>query len=199
MRIHEIILIPGAGHAGHGVYERGHFTDAHAEVDLVDNYARTIIEELDNSLIRYRVVNTRKAPGTPYINRFDFALPHCLPIVLTMGWIESKKVRAMHNVSAISAHKDAPPRLVAEFADAMRHWGGLYVHGHRCAEPMEQDAPGITIAPFQINGPNTADYAQRLDKLGRDLGRVIVDFCRSRQDDAAIRITAGGFARNKVL
>lgn len=199
MRIHEIILIPGAGHAGTGVYDRGHVSDVYAEVDLVDNYARTMMEELDNSLIRYRVVNTRKAPGTPHSQRFDMAFPHCLPVSLNVGWIDSKKVRALHNVSTIAAHKDAPPRLVAELADALRHWGGLYVHGHRCAEPVAQEEPGISLAPFQINGPKASDYAQRLDKLGRDLGRVFVDFCRGRQDDAAIPFVSGALAKNRVF
>ncbi len=195
MRIHEILLIPGAGHAGRGVYERGHQVDAYAEVDLVDIYARTIREELDNSLIRYRMVNTRKAPGTAYAYRHEEAYPHCLPVDLTIGWNGSKKALPMHNASVISAHPDAPPGLVEQLADALRHWGGLYVHGHRCAEPFEQERRGITIAPFQVNGRHADDYAKHLDKLGRDLGRVFVDFCRGRQDDAAIKIASGGWLK----
>ncbi len=199
MRIHEILLIPGAGHAGPSVYNRGHVVDAYAEVDLVDLYARTIREELDNSLVRYRVVNTRKAPGTPFSERFKEAYPHVLPLTLNIGWIDAKKMRSLYNVSTITAHKDVPQRLVAELADCMRHWGGLYVHGHRCAEPSEQHEPGMTIAPFQINGPGSKDYAQRLDKLGRDIGRTIVDFCRLRSDDAAIKFNSGGFAKTRTL
>ncbi len=191
MRIHEIILIPGAGHSGHGVYERGHQVAAYAEVDLVDVYARTIREELDNSLIRYRVVNTRKAPGTPLTERHAAALPHCLPLDLRIGWSDAK-TPAVHNLSTISAHSTAPAALVEQLADALRHWGGLYVHGHRCAEPVEQQAAGITVAPFQVNGRNASAYAEHLDKLGRDLGRVIVDFCRGRADDAAIKFNSGG-------
>ncbi len=191
MRIHEIILIPGAGHSGHGLYERGHIVEAYAEVDLVDVYARTIREELDNSLIRYRVVNTRKAPGTPLGARHNDVFPHCLPLDLTVGWNEGK-VKPLHNHSAISAHPNAPARLVAQLAETLRHWGGLYVHGHRCLEPTEKKTAGITLAPFVINGRHADGYAKHLDKLGRDLGRVIVDFLRSRSDDAAIKFNAGG-------
>lgn len=193
MRIHEFLLIPGAGHAGRGIYERGHQVEAYAEVDLVDLYVRTIVEELDNSLIRYRVVNTRKAPGTPHLERYDAALPYVLPVHLTVGWNPSKKTTPMHNSSAITAHRLCPPRLIEQLADTLRHWGGLYVHGHRCAEPTEQKELGITIAPFQVNGRNAKEYAQHLDKLGRDIGRVFTDFCRSRQDDAAVRFNSGGF------
>ncbi len=195
MRIHEIILIPGAGHAGYGVYERGHQVDAYAEVDLVDAYARTIREELDNSLIRYRIINTRKAPGTPYADRHGQAFVHCLPLDLTVGWNAAKKATPLHNASTISAHPTAPPALVEQLADVLRHWGGLYVHGHRCAEPVEQQGVGITIAPFQINGRHAAEYAKHLDKLGRDIGRALVDFCRGRQDDAAVRFMAGGWQK----
>ncbi len=194
-RIHEIILIPGAGHAGRGIYERGHEVDAYAEVDLVDLYARTIREELDNSLIRYRIVNTRKAPGTPHTHRFDDAFPNCLPVQLTVGWNTARKATPIHNLSVISANKDCPQRLVAQLADCLRLWGGLYVHGHRCAEPAQQAELGITIAPFQINGRHAGEYAKHLDKLGRDIGRVFVDFCRSRQDDAAIKFVSGGMQK----
>lgn len=195
MRIHELILIPGAGHAGRGIYERGHQVDAYAEVDLVDLYARTIREELDNSLIRYRMVNTRKAPGTPHTQRFDDVFPHCLAVQLTVGWKASKKATPLHNCSTISAHPSTPGRLVEQLADCLRHWGGLYVHGHRCVEPATQEEFGMTIAPFQINGRHAGEYAKHLDKLGRDIGRVFVDFCRNRQDDAAIKFVSGGMQR----
>lgn len=195
MAINEIILIPGAGHAGSGIYERGHQVDAFAEVDLVDVYARTMIEELDNSLIRYRVINTRKAPGTPHDQRYSQVFPNCFPIMLKMGWCGFKK--ALHNASFISAHKDVPKALVEELAEALRHWGGLYVHGHRCLEPTEQKEPGITMAPFQINGHRAADYSRHLDKLGRDIGVILVDFCRARGEGAAIPFRSGGFARSQ--
>lgn len=195
MRIHEFILIPGAGHAGKGLYDRGHEVDAYAEVDLVDKYVRTMIEELDNSLIRYRVINTRHAPGTPYLDRFNDVFPNCLPLMFTVGWCANKKAIPIHNFSTLSAHADVPQKLVAEVADVLRHWGGLYVHGHRCSEPTEQEAPGITVAPFQINGRNANDYARHLDKLGRDLGRILVDFTRTRGDGAAIPFRSGGMQR----
>lgn len=189
MRIHEFLLIPGAGHAGRGVYDRGHVTDALAEVDLVDKLVQTVREELDNSLIRHRLVNTRKAPGTPLSERYAQVFPQSLAINFVIG-MDSKKVRSMGNMSIITGHPDVPSKLLTEITEVCRHWGGLYVHGHRVAEADVQEAPGITISPFQINGRNASDYAQHLPKLGRDLGRLFIDFCRGRGDDAAIKFAS---------
>lgn len=197
MRIHEFILIPGAGHAGSGVYDRGHVTDALAEVDLVDRVVQTIIEELDNSLVRYRLVNTRKAPGTPLSERYSLVFPHCLPIAFKIG-MDAKKVRAMSNVSMVWAHTSVPNKLASEIADVMRHWGSLYVHGHRTANIGEQEDQGITLSPFQINGRHAEEYARHLPKLGRDLGRMLVDFCRARQDDAAVKFTSNPPVRGRA-
>lgn len=189
MRIHEFIIIPGAGHQGPNVYDRGHAVGRLAEVDLVDKVVSTICEELDNSLIRYRLINTRKAPGTPLANRYDAALPHCMPVSVRIGKIAGRSIA--NNFSTVFAHSDVPHALGREIAECLRHWGGLYVHGHRCSEPAAQDEPGLTIFPFQINGNNAEDYAQHLTKLGRDLGRVLTDFTKSRGDDAAIKGQSG--------
>ncbi len=190
MRIHSIVLIPGAGHSGPGVYDRGHVIGNMAEVDLVDIYVRTIVEEFENSLLRHRVVPTRKAPGTHIDDRYDEIFEYELPVLCKMGWNDIKKGRAMSNFSSVYAGEDVPLGLAREVADVMRHWGQLYVHGHRTSDVIQQKARGLTLVPFQINGHEADSYAKHLDKLGRDLGKTLVDLCRLRKDGAAIDFKA---------
>lgn len=188
-RIHEIVLIPSAGHLGPGVYTRGHTVDAMAEVDLVDQYVRSLVDELDQSSIRYRVVPTRKCPGIEPGRRYDStAEAKSLPILCTIGWDKSVNKSADANRSAVRFSGSVPSALAYGLVETMAHWGSLYVHGHRQSTPVQdQSLPGIVLEPFRINGPSAMQYAARLDKLGRDLGRFIVDYCLGKNTGTAIR------------
>ncbi len=186
-RIHEILLIPGAGHLGAGGYSRGHTIDAFAEVDLVDKYVAAMRDELDQSGIRTRVAPTRKAPGLHIQDLYDSAQAFVLPVLCTIGWNLARNLSAAHNVSTVQYGPEVPARLAMGLADVLGHWGGLYVFGHRRGAPAPFNGRGIVLEPFRINGPNVRDYAQRLDALGRDLGRHILDYCRARLDDAVVQ------------
>ena len=187
-RIHEILIIPAAGHGGPGVYSRGATIDTLAEVDIVDQYVRSLVDELDQSSIRHRVVPTRRAPGTPENSRFDLVQDHILPIVCSVGWDPSKNKLSSANISTVRFGLDMPHAFAAGLVDAMAHWGSLYVHGHRRSTPLgAEGVRGIVLEPFRINGPSALQYAAKLDKLGRDLGRYIADYCFMKNTGTAIR------------
>lgn len=185
-RIHEIVIIPSAGHQGAG-YSRGHTADALAEVDIVDQYVRSLVDELENAAIRHRVVATRKAPGTSPENWFQNC-EHSLPVLCTVGWDKSVNKSSTQNVSAVRFGPEVSAILASGLVDTMAHWGSLYVHGHRRATPVQDEkARGIVVEPFRLNGPGAKEYAARLDKLGRDLGRFIADYCVGKNTHTAIR------------
>ncbi len=199
MKIHELLIIPGAGHAGINSYDRGRITDNYAEVDLVDRYVETMIEELDQSLIRYRVVNTRKAPGTPLKERLKESHPHCLPVFCSVGWNDSKKIRAINNVSVVTSAPQVPIKITAGIADILGHWGRLYVHGHKASPAVDPDIEGVRIEPFQLNGRHAAEYITHLGKLGRDVGRFLADYCRSKQEGAAIQFSQPPQRQGRII
>ncbi len=188
-RIHEIVLIPSAGHLGPGVYTRGHTVRAMAEVDLVDQYVRSLVDELDQSSIRYSIVPTRKAPGVEPGRRYDgTAEVNSLPILCTVGWDKSVHKSGGTNISAIRCSPKVGSSLASGLVETMAHWGALYVHGHRRSNPTVDDTvAGIVLEPFRINGPDAEQYAAKLDKLGRDLGRFIADYCLGKNTGTAIR------------
>ncbi len=188
-RIHEIVLIPSAGHLGPGVYTRGHSVDAMAEVELVDHYVRSFVDELDQSSIRYRVVPTRNGPGIAPEHWYDgTAEANSLPILCSIGWDKSVHRSAATNTSSVRFSPAVSSALASGIVETMAHWGSLYVHGHRRSTPVEDEAvKGIVLEPFRINGPAAAQYAARLDKLGRDLGRFIADYCLGKKTGTAIR------------
>lgn len=155
------------------------------EVDLIDKYVSCLTDELADGGIRHRVVNTRKAPGTHLDDRFHNIFDYSLPIVCAIGFNDAKKIKQHYNTSFVIGNKEMPRRFMDELSDVVGHWGSLYVHGHKTASPQVHDAPGIRIEPFLINGPGAHDYAQKLSLLGRDIGRYVTDFLRSR-DHAAV-------------
>ncbi len=188
-RIHEIIIIPSAGHLGPGVYTRGHSVPSMAEVDAVDQYVRSLVDELDQSSIRYRVVPTRTGPGIAPERRYDGASEaNALPVLCSIGWDKSVNRSATTNISTIRFSPSVPMALAGGIADTMAHWGSLYVHGHRRSTPVQDESvTGIILEPFRLNGPSIDQYAAKLDKLGRDLGRFIADYCLGKNTGTAIR------------
>lgn len=188
MRIHELLLIPAAGHAGAGAYARGYTIDAMAEVDLVDQYMHALTDELSEAGMRYRVVPTRRAPGTPFLDRYKMAGENILPIVCAIGWDQSKNQMAAANTSTVRFAGDIPSGLAAGLVDVMAHWGALYVHGHKRSTPVQVETlRGIVLEPFKINGPNAMQYAAKLDTLGRDIARFLTDYCINKGTGTAVR------------
>lgn len=200
-RIHEFLLIPGVGHFGPGAYDRGHVMGNLIEVDLVDKYVATMADELDQSAIRHRICATRKAPGLSQEARFKDCFEYVLPVQCRIGWSHAKKIKPIHNQTTVYYGTDVPSAFAAELVDIIRHWGSIYVtHGHKAAAPVPTDGlRGISIEPFFLNGPNAPDYCRWLDKLGRDLGRYLADYARSRQESAVFAMNRGPGPKNRVL
>ncbi len=187
MRIHEIIIVPAAGHAGQGTYSRGHTLKTLAEVDIVDGYLKRLLDELDISSVRHRVMPTRRAPGVPETERYTLKNDHALHLTCAVGWDTSKSQRCETNISMVSFGPDVPQKLAAGLVEVLGQWGSLYVHGHRRANAYQTDVPGLRVEPFRLNGPHAMQYASKLDQLGRDIGRFIADWCIEKNTGTTIR------------
>lgn len=195
MRINEIVIIPSAGWLGPGTYTRGHAQGLYAEIDLVDKYVHGLADELDNARVRYRIFETRKAPGLTVAQHKAEIYAGTLVLVCACGWNQAKKVKAAHNLSTVT-HTPAAAAIARDISTVMGHWGGLYVFGHRTAHAVPdtdqffvKDGWGVRLEPVQINGPRMEDYGRWMPTLGRDLGRHLADWMHGLESPAIIQAT----------
>lgn len=197
MNLHEFCLIPSAGHMGNGTYWRGAEDKNLTELDLVDRYLLPLKDELDQCGIRFSVAPTRSAPGMTEEERYN-VFDHVMPVMCAIGSYQTVKsnakkgqtvrIRPAHNSSAVYYGAEVPRKLYELVSEAVGHWGGLYVHGHKTAAPIEHLGRGLILEPFIIDGPSAIEYAAKLDRLGRDIGRAIADYCRQNSAGAAFSV-----------
>lgn len=167
MPLHEVLLVPAS---------QGRCEGLLAETEIIKRYARSLSDELDHCGIRHRLG--------------EQARPWEFVVSLGLGWTLAKK-DLLTNRSRIWI-SDARASSVATFlAETLSHWGQLYAGvEHRSCKPIakqEQDAH-IYIEPFELNGPKANAYAQRLEELGRDLGRTIADYVVREKSGAGIKM-----------
>lgn len=188
MKVHEILLIPGAGYASAtGTYTRGHEIPRISELDVVDKYLAYIADEFETCGVKYRVAQTRKPPGeVPHI------IANTLVVECRVGWYKGNNGGPKDNCSAVG-YSAGGTLLANDLVDVMREWGGLRVHGHRSAKVNMQfgnpdDSLILRLMPFMLNGPGTDEYLKHLDKLGRDIGRTIIDYVQTKLPAKAAQI-----------
>lgn len=180
-RTHSVVIVPDYGHsAPDGSYDRGLVCGRYSELDVIDGYLPTLIEELDIDGIRFEVMNTRSPPGVAHDKRHTLIEPHSLVLHLGCGRFDGKAMPSK-NISCVYFGGDG--RVHAkELSEALFTWGQCYVYGHRAArpEPMKADrvinaegAAGIRIEPFMLDGPDTDVYLSRLAELGTAIGRAV--------------------------
>lgn len=198
MNLHEFRIVPSAGHFGPGDYRRGHEHKNLAEIDLVDRYVLPLKDELEQEGIRYTLAPTRSAPGVSAEARTG-TLEHILPFTCAMGVSRATKIKPAYNISVVYYSADVPKRLYLLMTEVVGHWGSLYVHGHKTAAPALREERGIMIEPFMINGPAATEYAARLDRLGRDIGRALSDYCRQTNAGAVFAVNLAPPQKTRVL
>ena len=197
MNLHQFHIVPAGGHFGPGQFERGHEHRNLVEIDIIDRYVLSLRDELEMERIRHSLAPTRKPPGVSAKERLN-TLPHIMPVVCAIGLSKAVKIKPAHNFSTIYFGPDVPKRLYTLLSESVGHWGSLYVHGHKTAAPMACER-GLRIEPFMINGPSAIEYAARLDRLGRDIGRAIADFCRQSESGAVFAMNKAPPQKGRVL
>ncbi len=165
-KIHEILLVPAS---------QGRVNGVMSETEIVRRYVRAVSDELDHCAVRHRIGQDQRP--------WEFTLS------LGLGWLLSKK-EPLTNRSRlwISDARSSPIGVL--LAETLSHWGTTYIGlEHRSCKPVaRQDAVShIHIEPFELNGLRAASYAQRLEELGRDIGRTLADY--------VVRQGSGGIIR----
>jgi hypothetical protein len=162
-KIQEIVLVSATKGAGRVMGRL-------IEGEILRHYIRAISDELDNSSIRHRIA--------------DDTRPWEFVISCGLGWHEGRK-EANTNRSKVWIASNETSILGSLIAEALSHWGQTYISlDHKSCRPVVkmQDnilfkgQGGIHIEPFQINAHNGELYAQRLEQLGRDIGRCLADY-----------------------
>lgn len=165
--MHEVLLIPRSLARMEGNL---------AETEVIKRYARALSDELDHCAIRHRLGEKPR--------------PWEFVVSLGLGWTEAKK-DLLTNRSRIWISDARASSIATLLAETLSHWGQTYVGlEHKSCKPVarqEEDAH-IYIEPFQLNGFRAQVYAQRLEELGRDLGRAIADYVIREKRGGTVRM-----------
>lgn len=196
-RTHAVLVVPGYGHSdASGAYDMGYSAGRYTQMDVVDGYMETLVEELDIDGIRVEVMPTRKRPGVRDLDRHRHVEPNQMVIHLSCGYYTGK-TPPQKNMSAVFYGPAEAKDLAKEVSEAMSTWGQCYVWGHRNARPEPspekiinvEKTMGLRIEPILLNGPDLEEYMQRLPALGTCLGRAISSYLMVR-NHARARIAA---------
>lgn len=196
MRFSEVLIIPAGDHASPiGRMRPPRRVDNLLEVEIIDRYVRAIVDELDDAGVRHRVLPVRRPPGVEPSARHLGIFPGTLVLHCSLGWDDKK--RGASNKSAAFIGTDEASTLAVLVAETMAHWGQTYVaYEHRGCNPVVdgedrllavEGASGLRLEPFMLNGPSAGLYAEKLEELGRDIGRVVSDFIIAQQEAARNR------------
>lgn len=185
IRINQVFIVQAAGHSDdNGNYTRGKCSDCYSELDIVNSYARKIVEILDEYQVRNIIMATRNPPGCRESRRWEKVPGNSLVVSLGVGYYKNPCTR-IKNSSAVYFGKQKEAKELAELlSDDLSSWGACSSFGHRVETPNPsaeallnvEGCLGIRIEPFSINGPNCEDYVKRLDSLGREVGMALVEF-----------------------
>lgn len=189
-RIHQVVVVRSLGATVGGRYSRGNYALGLNELDVIDGYFPTIIEELEAESIRYEVMETRDRPGTPAESRQKHVPPFSLVLHLRAGWFPTTKAIPKTNLTTISYGGQRSRILAEEMADAVGQWGTCWAFGHRIGNPrvvdndpllLVEETKAVAIEPFALNGADAPEYLKRLPQLGSVIGRAVADHLKTRE------------------
>jgi hypothetical protein len=164
----EVLLLPQS---------RGRIDGGMAETEIIKRYARALSDELDHCAIRHRLGDSPR--------------PWELTISLGLGWTEAKK-DLLTNRSRIWISDARASSLASLLAETLSHWGHTYIGlEHRSCKPvaLQEEVAHVSLQPFQLNGLKAGVYAQKLEELGRDLGRTIADYIAKEKGGGMVKMT----------
>jgi hypothetical protein len=188
MRVHQVVLVPGYGHSSDsGEYERGRVAGALAEVDIINGYLPSLMDELDIEDIRWTILDTRTRPGVRTAARPAAVEPFSLVVHCLAGWSD-KTIKNGKNHTQVAYSQESSFQLADELAESIGQWGHCWAHGHKTANPRKvEDAllsvaetKAVAIEPFLLNGPDVDAYVRRLDELGVVVARAIAEHLKTR-------------------
>jgi hypothetical protein len=200
IRTHAVLVVPSLGHSDFaGKFTRGQALGRYSELDIIDAYVATLVEELELDGVRVEVMGTRSRPGIRMVDRHKDVEKYRMVIHCCAGWAE--KPDTLKNISTVTCGPRRSFTLANALSEAVNDWGHCYVWGHRSAkvtigheDPLlnVDDTLGVRIEPFQLNGPDIETYAAKLPQLGRSIASSISSYLLQRNEGRAGHIIAIG-------
>jgi hypothetical protein len=190
--VHSVLVVPGLGHLGDGLRDRGRSIGRYAELDVVEGYATTLVEELEESGVRVETLATHTKPGWPYAKRATLVEANRLVLHLCAGFDDAPP--ESRNISRTFFGSPQAKDAAEEISESIAEWGQCFVYGHKTANPSDKTEDpvvkvpgtlGIRIEPFVLNGPNADEYMRRLPQLGVCIARAVSGYLFSRSQAKA--------------
>lgn len=175
--IHEVILVPG-------MPSQDREDEPFRRIDMIDRYAWAVAEQLEQDNIRYRVVNMLKAKGKVLPNGHVGINSLFICLDLSSETLRTK------NKSKVFYSNSLSKRLASYLTDGLSDWGSAIAFGHQAANPAPAESwhvlpadavMALRVEPFSHLGPSVQAYIAKLPALGRDLGRAIADYLKTKE------------------
>jgi len=185
-----VTIIPAAGHSDdEGKYTRGRYVDTISEVEIVDQYSRTLCEILEEYGVSHSVMDTRRAPGVKESERLGSVRQGSIFVGLGVGWFDNLLKRNRSEVFYVTPESR---KLAAMVGETVGDWGRCSSYKHVAGNPKElrngflrvSGPVGILLEPFALNGPHYCDYLPMLGSLGRYVGMTIIEYMVSNNPTA---------------
>ena len=175
-----IVLEPGHGRVGQGVWDPGVQAGSLVEADLAWELAQSTQDELQRAGVRHKVLEeVRAGDGLLLRQRMDACPPNGTLISLHF----EKLPRPGYNGGRVYAGPHPDSIAIAErIALAVESWGKITsTRYHSCTAHanavhpwlQREHGPAVLISPFSLTGPDAIIYARRLKALGPILGSIL--------------------------
>jgi len=199
-RTHAVLIVPSLGHSDiTGKFTRGKALGIYNELDIIDAYVATLVEELELDGVRVEVMGTRSKPGIRMGDRAKEVEKYRMVIHCCSGFAD--KPDTLKNISTVTCGPRRSFTLANAISEAVNDWGHCHVWGHRSAkvtigheDPLlnVDDTLGVRIEPFLINGADVEMYASKLPQLGRSIAAAISSYLLQRNEARSGHIIAVG-------
>ena len=186
---HKIIIDPGYGYSDtNGKFTAGPCHERMIGWELCDAVVNGLVEELTLEGISFDVLPTRKAPGLTPDQRAERMDLGAIVVAVAMG--HGQPISGSRTgFSALS--KD----LATKVHKAMMTWGKTitFLHADLGCKPDKKLYPTaqaveiVEIAPIVVDAPGAFDSANKLEALGRELGRVIAKHAKEGNPHLGVR------------
>lgn len=177
-----IVLEPGHGRVGQGVWDPGVQAGSLVEADLAWELSQGAEEELQRSGVRHKLLDVRSGEGLLLKQRME-SCPHNGTLVSIH--FESLPRPGYNGGRVYAGPHPESIRLAERLALIIESWGRVTSSRyHSCtahANAMHpwlqrEDAPTVMISPFSLTAPDAIIYARRLRALGPILGGLLASW-----------------------
>jgi hypothetical protein len=184
----QLIIDPGHGRMGQGMFDAGSHVGALIEADLTYELALAIEEELQRSGARHQVLHeTRKGDGLTLASRMNAAPTNGTLVSLHC---ESLPKPGINGGRVYCGPHPAAIEIADRLARVINAWGRVTSNRYAGCAPAKggsahpwiqrEDAICVLVSPFSITAPDAMVYARRISALGKMIGGTLASWAVGR-------------------